>query len=277
VESPAPGYDLVIARNPDPDSRLGYLLRLPLEGGMVLRTSDTWPRTKALYCYPVEASEWPAEAEVVERVALRTCVRRGPAIDVVLDRARENRSQLVFTTARGRPAVFWQSARTRKQARPAVATPSAKASGIAELEIVVDTRERYAYRFSGKAVQVVRQALACGDYAVRAAEKVLATVERKSLEDLTSSLMNGRLRFALGELATVGRAAVVVENRYSDVFKLTHIRPAMVADQLAECQVRWPEIPIVFCDNRAMAEEWTYRYLAAAKIWSQAQPPDSKA
>jgi hypothetical protein len=27
--------------------------------------------------------------------------------DLILDRARENRSQLVFTTARGRDAVFW--------------------------------------------------------------------------------------------------------------------------------------------------------------------------
>jgi hypothetical protein len=40
---------------------------------------------------------------------LRSCVRRGAAIDLVLDRARENRSQLVFTTARGREVVFWQS------------------------------------------------------------------------------------------------------------------------------------------------------------------------
>ncbi|HJT04607.1 MAG TPA: hypothetical protein VJ757_13430 [Pseudonocardiaceae bacterium] len=44
-----------------------------------------------------------------------------------------------FTTARGRDAVFWQSARTRKQARPQVRTPTARAAGIAELEIVVDS------------------------------------------------------------------------------------------------------------------------------------------
>ncbi len=46
--------------------------------------------------------EWPAEPDIVERVPLRSCVRRGAAIDLVLDRGRENRSQLVFTTARGR-------------------------------------------------------------------------------------------------------------------------------------------------------------------------------
>jgi hypothetical protein len=64
-------------------------------------------------------------------------------------------SQLVFTTARGREAVFWQSPRTRKQARPNVATPTARAAGIAELEILVDTREQYAYRFTTQQVVTV--------------------------------------------------------------------------------------------------------------------------
>jgi hypothetical protein len=45
--------ELLIALNPDEDSRLPYLLRIPLAGGdLVFRTSGTWPRTKALYCYP---------------------------------------------------------------------------------------------------------------------------------------------------------------------------------------------------------------------------------
>ncbi|MGH3527345.1 MAG: Lsr2 family DNA-binding protein [Pseudonocardiaceae bacterium] len=135
--------ELLIAHNPDPESRLAYLLRLPLGSGMVFRTSGTWPRTKALYCYPVEPTEWPEDPEIVEQVPVRSCVRRGAAIDLVLDRSRENRSQLVFTTARGRDAVFWQSPRTRKQARPDVRTPTARAAGIAELQIVVDSHHRY--------------------------------------------------------------------------------------------------------------------------------------
>jgi hypothetical protein len=66
-------------------------------------------------------------------VPVRSCVRRGAAVDLVLDRVRENRSQIVFTTARGRDAVFWQSPRTRKQARPDVRTPTARAAGLAEI------------------------------------------------------------------------------------------------------------------------------------------------
>ena len=41
---------------------------------------------------------------IVERLSLRSC---GAAIDVILLRLRENRSHVVFTTARGRDAVFW--------------------------------------------------------------------------------------------------------------------------------------------------------------------------
>ncbi|MDP9386356.1 MAG: hypothetical protein M3Q48_00110 [Actinomycetota bacterium] len=265
--------ELVIARNPDPDSALPYLLKLPIGGGLVFRTKDTWPRTSALYCHPVAAAEWPDEPDIVERVPLRACARRGAAIDVVADRGREQRSQVVFTTARGRQMVFWQSPRTRKQSRPDVRLPIARAAGIAELELLVDAHERYPFCFTGQQVRTVRRGLSCGDYAVAVDGRVVAAVERKSVADLVSSLTGGRLRYALGELAALPRAAVVVEDRYSAIFALERIRPALVADGLAELQVRWPAVPIVFCDNRKLAEEWTYRYLAAAPAWAAAERP----
>jgi len=265
--------ELLIARNPDPDSTLPYLLRLPIGDGLVFRTKDTWPRTTALYCHPVPAAEWPTVPDVVERVPLRACARRGASIDVIADRGREQRSQIVFTNARGREMVFWQSPRTRKQARPDVRLPTARAAGIAVLEIVVDAHEQYPYRFAAQKVRTVHRGLSCGDYAVTVDGKLIAAVERKSLVDLVASLISGRLRFALGELATLPRAAVVVEDRYSKVFALDRVRPALVADGLAELQIRWESIPIVFCDNRKMAEEWTYRYLAAAHAWAESEAP----
>ena len=80
--------ELLIARNPDPDSSLPFLLRLPIGDGLVFRTKDTWPRTSALYCHPVPGAEWPEEPDIVERVPLRACTRRGAAIDVVAARSR---------------------------------------------------------------------------------------------------------------------------------------------------------------------------------------------
>ncbi|MEV0597172.1 ERCC4 domain-containing protein [Nonomuraea cavernae] len=257
--------ELVIVHNPDPDSRLPYLIRLPLgETGLVLRAGGTWPREKAIYCFPAGPSEWPLDPDVVERVPVKSCVRRGAAIDLVLDRARENRSQIVFTKARGRDAIFWQTARVRKQARPNVTTPTARAGGIAALPIVVDSGERYAYRFTHQQVEVTRKRLACGDYGVEVAGRLHASVERKSLADLVSSLLNTRLKYQLTELSTLPHAAVVVEDRYSQVFKLDHVRPAIIADGVAELQVAFPSVPIVFGETRQLTEEWTYRFLAAA-------------
>jgi hypothetical protein len=252
---------------------LPYLLRLPLAGGLVFRVKDTWPRTNAVFCYPVSIDEWPASPDVVERLTLRVCERRGAAIDIVADRGREARSQIVFTHARGREMVFWQSPRTRKQSRPQVRVPTARAAGIAEMEILVDAHERYPYTFSGQPVRAVRKALPCGDYGVTTNGTVVAAVERKSLSDLMSSLTSGRLRYAMSELAGLPRAAVVVEDRYPRIFAQTLVRPAVIADGLAELQVRVPSVPIVFCDSRKLAEEWTYRWLAAAYAWALDELP----
>ena len=254
--------ELLIATNPDPDSRLPYIIRVPYGGGLVFRAGDTWPRTKAVYCYPIE--EWPADAEVVERVRVRSCVRRGAAIDLVLDRARENRSQIVYTTARGRDAVFWQSARTRKAARPGVRTPAARAAGFADIPILIDSHERYAYKFGDKQASTERRKLPAGDYGVEYHGRLVAAVERKSLADLVGSLTGGKLKYQLSELAALPHAAVVVEDRYSQVYKLDRVRPAVVANGLAELQVHFPTVPIIFCETRQLAEEWTYRFLGAA-------------
>ena len=256
--------DFLIARNPEDGTTLPYLLRIPLgPGGIVLKAREMWPRTSKVYCH--RAVGWPADPEILEAVPVRSCVRRGAAIDLVLDRGRENRSQFVLTRVRGgREAIFWQTARTAKQARPRVSVPTARASGLAELAILVDSRERYAWKFSQQQATTTRRALPAGDYAVELDGAVVAAVERKSLPDLAATLTSGRMRYLLADLAELPRAAVVVEDRYSQVFALEHVRPAVVADALAECQARFPQVPIMFCETRALAQEWTYRFLAAA-------------
>ncbi len=254
--------DFLIARNPDESSSLPYLVRLPLgPAGIVLKVRDTWPRTAKVYAH--RADGWPTDAAIVERVQVRSCSRRGAAIDLVLDRGRENRSQFVFTRAHGREMIFWQSARTAKQARPNVNVPTARAAGRV-LDIVVDSHERYAWKFSDQQATTSRAGLIAGDYGIELDGELVAAVERKSLADFVSTLTTGKLRYVLADLAALERAAVVVEERYSSVFKLDRVRPAVVADGLAEAQVRFPSVPIVFCETRKLAQEWTYRFLGAA-------------
>lgn len=256
--------DFVIARNPEADSTLPYLIRLPLgPQGIVLKTKQTWPRTSKVYCH--RAEQWPPDAEIVERVPTRSCVRRGAAIDLVLDRGRENRSQFVLTHVRGgREAIFWQTGRTAKQARPRGSLPKARASGVADLTIVVDSHERYAWTFSEQQARTERRALPAGDYAVEIDGRVVAAVERKSLTDLVSTLTSGRLRYVLADLAALDHAAVVVEDRYSRILALEHVRPSVVLDGLGECHARFPAVPVIFAETRPLAQEWTFRFFGAA-------------
>lgn len=256
--------EFVVARNPDPDSALPYLIRLPLgPSGVVLKAREVWPRTAKVYCHP--STDWSDDLEIVERVPVRSCARRGAAIDLVLARGRENRSQFVFAKARGREVIFWQSARTARQARPAVSTPTRRASGQV-LEIVVDSHEQYPWKFSSQQATTRRGALRAGDYGVEIDGELVATVERKSLADLSSTLTTGKLRYLLAALDEVPRAALVVEDRYSQVFKPGFVSPGVVAEGLAEAQVRFPAVPIVFCETRPLAQEWAYRFLGASLV-----------
>jgi ERCC4 domain len=254
--------DFLIARNPDPESKLPYLLRLPLgSSGVVLKAREMWPRTAKVFCHP--EIEWPESAEVLQRVGVRSCVRRGAAIDLLLDRGQENRSMFVFSKARGRDVIFWQSARTAKQARPNVTVPTSRAVG-RSLEIIVDSHERYAWNFARQQATTIKRALTIGDYAVEHNDAVVAVVERKSLEDFVGTLTGGKLRYLLAALASVEHSALVVEERYSSVFKLDRVRPLVIAEGIAEAHIRFPTVPIVFAETRLLAQEWTYRFFGAA-------------
>ncbi len=58
--------DFVVARNPEPDSTLPYILRIPLGDGVLLKSRETWPRTAKVCCHRFEG--WPEDVEIVERV-----------------------------------------------------------------------------------------------------------------------------------------------------------------------------------------------------------------
>jgi len=259
-----------VAANPDPDSALPFLIRLPLPSGeLVLKARDSWPRTAKVYCH--RAERWPDDPEIIERIPVRSCQRRGVAIDLVLDRPRENRSQLVFTRIQGgREGIFWQSARTTRQARPGIRVPRRRAADLAHLTILVDTRERYPYKFTQQQAGTERQALPAGDYGIRHDGEIIAVVERKRLADLVRRLIDGQLTYAFADMAALPRAAVVVEDRYSSLFKLAHTKPGFVTELLAAITVRYPTVPIHFAETRPLAEEWTYRFLGAALAYQEA-------
>jgi hypothetical protein len=253
----------VVGRNPQEDSKLPYLLRLPLEPGLVLKARELWPAIARVYCHRFE-EPWPEDAEIVEQTPVLLCRRRGAAIDLVLDRPRQARSQFVFTQVKGREAIFWQTQKTARAANPGGRIPRRRTL-TEPVTITVDTRERYPYRFAQQAVETVRATVPAGDYAVQAPDgTMLAAVERKSLDNLAATLSDGTLAFQLQRLAELPLAALVVEARYAALFKLEHVNGNWLADQLARLEVRYPEVHLVFADSRRYAEDWTYRFLTTA-------------
>ncbi len=253
----------IVARNPDAASKLPFLLSLPLGDGLVLKAREAWPTSSRIYCHQVD-EPWPSDVEVLEHETVRLCRRRGAAVDLVLERGARARSQFVFTQVRGRDAIFWQTQRTARAANPGARVPRARKLET-PLAVIVDTRERYPYRFASHAVERRREALPAGDYGIRGADgELLAVVERKTLENLATSLSDGTMAFQMARLADVPLAAAAVECRYSALLSAPHAPPTWLADQLVRLQARYPAVPVVFLDSRRHAEDWTYRYLLTA-------------
>lgn len=261
---PEPGDSALlfrVARNPDTESKLPFLLWLPLEGGLVLKARENWPRASRVFCAR-DATSWDESAGVLEEVPVLLCRRRGAAIDLVLDRPALARSQFVFTEARGRPAIWWQTQKTAQAGNPGARIP--KGRGARDLVFAVDTREKYGWKFTGRSVLLERRALPAGDYGAVVDDRLIAVIERKTLENLATSLSDGSLAFQLQRLADLPRAAVVVEGDYPDLFRTQPGRGSWLADMLGRLAIRYPEVPIVFAGSRRFAEEWACRFLGAA-------------
>jgi len=250
-----------VARNPDAESRLPYLIWLPIEGGLVLKARETWPRASRVFCSQ-DATGWDRAAEQLEDVPVLLCRRRGAAIDLVLDRPSLSRSQFVFTQARGRPAIWWQTQKTAQAANPGARIPRGRSAGV--LTIAIDTREKYGWKFADRELVIERRALPAGDYAAIMGGAVVAAIERKTLENLATSLSDGSLAFQLQRLAELPRAAIVVEGGYPDLFRTQPGRGSWLADMLGRLAVRYPEVPVIFAGSHKFAEEWAYRFLGAA-------------
>ncbi len=254
-----------IGRNPSGSSRLPYLLRLPVsgEGRIFLAARETWPRGKDVFCH--QLSEWPPEAEVIEEVPVEACWRAGAAVHLVLRRRTNRRSLFVWTRARGRPVIFWRSAASMGAARPSIRVPQAR--GLERsLEIAVDAKERYPWRFPGKGATLVRRDLPVGDYAVVREGLVVAAVERKTVADLATAAVAGQLGLALAELERLPHAAVAVEGRWSDLVKTADradMRAGWLLNVVAALQVAHPRVTWQFAETPKVAQDWAYRWLSA--------------
>jgi len=253
-----------MGRNPNPRSQLPVLLLLPVAGErpLCLATAGTWPGPRDLFCY--ELPEWPEGVEPDEELPVSACWRQGQAVHLVLKRRRQRRSIFVWTKSRGRTLIFWRSRRSMQGARPGIRVPQAR--GLERsVTITVDRRERYAWRFADYEVETERRELPVGDYGVFHDGRLVAAIERKSVEDLAGSLTSGELALVLAELSALPRAMLVVEGRLSDLVKTTdRVRPGWLLNLVAALQVEFPRVTWCFAETGKLAQDLAYRWLAAA-------------
>ena len=140
------------------------------------------------------------------------------------------------------------------------------ANGGKPLIIIVDTREQKPYDFTGYAdTEVIRAGLPAGDYSIPGAEH-LAAVERKSLDDLVSCLLQkqrNRFERELARLRPYHVAAVVVEGSWEDIARQryrSNMHPQAALQSILALQVRY-SIPFMFCGSREGAQYVTHGLL----------------
>jgi ERCC4-type nuclease len=159
--------------------------------------------------------------------------------------------------------------------------------------VVIDTRERTPFEFAGLSNWIggtTRRKLDVGDYSVVGMERLLR-LERKSLPDLITTLMQWRKRFfkECEVLAHFRHSALLVEATYEDVKSFydselcTDAHPNAVSGSLDAVEARFG-IPVIYASqHRPLAEEkaaswlskhFTYWYLEEAGMGRVLQPGD---
>lgn len=257
--------------------RFPYRLQI-LKGGktwLVLRTQDRWPAAgKNIFCLREDEAPSPDEIlEELERVGIIAFNERGRRISIVLNRKRYKRCDFLFLTKsyKSKPGekyeqIFWLTQTSMQQHRPAYKLVSRPSN--TESVIRIHSSERYPWRFPGACTE--RGAFPAGDYALMDGPKMLAVVERKTLDNLLADFgIMPVLHERLAELATHSNHALVIEASYADFLnpkKMRYYTPSFCAKAIAELYALHPSLHIVFCANRKLANEWTRHFFSA--IWN---------
>jgi hypothetical protein len=251
--------------------RFPFRIRIEGPGRTVLavRAQSPWPGAGSqIFCLRETAPPPAGEAlEPVERVPVAHLARLGRKLSVTLDRPTRKRCEFLKIEQPQADGSLREQIFLRTQA----AAVGHRSAGRIEiwpavgLSILIDSAERYPWRFPGS--QVARRRLPVGDYALLEGERLQAVVERKSLENLLKDVSHLRgLHQTLAELASHAHAALVVEARYEDFADAKRVgawQPNHLLRVLAEVQVLHPRVPLVFAGSRRSANVWTQRFFAA--------------
>lgn len=255
--------------------RFPFRVSIEQEGRLVaaFRTQARWPGPgQQIFCLRERELDPAEPLDPLERVPVAHLARVGRKLTVALDRPNRKRCEFLVVRKERRDGsgafeqVFFRTesgirahrSRTRVELRTLDA----------DLHVVVDSGERYPWRFPGASVE--RRKLAAGDYALMDGGRVTAVVERKSFDNMLSDLGAVQaLHQTLADLAGHEAAALVIEAQYGDFLDPRRVAgrwpPAHLTRVLAEITALHPTLPVVFAGTRKLANLWAERFFQAVQ------------
>lgn len=273
----------IVERTESP--RFPFRIRIEQDGRVlvVVRAREAWPGAgTSVFCLR-ERALGPDEVLVPhERVPVVHLARIGRKLSITLDRPHRKRCELLKVlkpAPDGGEPHEQMFLRTETAARAHRTKGRVEVQPTAELDLVVDMRERYPWAFPG--ARTTRRGLPVGDYALVLGERVAAVVERKSLENFCTDVAELKgLHQQLAELGAYAHAAFVIEAQYGDLADPKRIGKwpgGHLLRVVAELAALHPRVPVVFAGNRKLANVWAHRFFAAVAGASRASLPDAAA
>ena len=268
----------IVERTENP--RFPFRITIEQDGRTLLAVyaQNLWPGAGSqIFCLREKVAP-EEELELVERVPIAHLTRLGKKLSVTLDRGIRKRCEFlkIDKPFKNKPGTYEQIFfRTELGVRAHRTSKRAELSTRVELDVVVDSAERYPWRFPG--ASVTKRKLPVGDYALVIDERIVAVVERKTHENFLGdvSAIKG-LHQQLAELSSYPHAAVVVEAQYADFSnpkKTVHWPAAHLLRVIGELAALHPNAPVVFAGNRKMANVWTERFFVAVAAAQQQDVP----
>ncbi|MGE0355011.1 MAG: ERCC4 domain-containing protein [Gemmatimonadales bacterium] len=262
------------------NGRFPYRVSIEQAGRLVVavRAQARWPGPgQQIFCLRERELHPDEPLERIETLPVLQLSRVGRKLTVVLDRPNRKRCEFL-TVVKPRAGgtgtyeqIFFrtQSGVRAHRSRGRVELRAAPE----ELRIVVDSGERYPWRFPG--AELSRRKLPAGDYALLDGERIAAVVERKTLENLLTDMAAIQvLHQQLADLASYETAALVIEAEYRDFLDPGRARRwpvEHVSRVMAELSALHPRLPIIYAGNRRLANAWAQRYFRALAA-RRAQP-----
>lgn len=264
------------------DARFPFRIRIEQSGRTLIavRAQSAWPGAGTQVFCIRETEHDPTEAlEPHETVPIAHLDRLGRKLAVTLDRAQRKRCEFLKLERpyRNKPGTYEQIfLRTEQAVRAHRTSARAELPQVRDLEVVIDSAERYPWRFPG--ARVTKRKLPVGDYALERNGVLVAIAERKTLENLLTDLAELKgLQHHFAELASYPHAALVLEAQYADLGKperLGRWSAPHVQRVVAELTALFPSLQLVFAGNRKLANVWTHRWLAGVAAHRASDPPN---